>query len=198
MTDYTKLYDGISKVAWGYLFLYFDINLGTVSILPEFVGYLLFLSAINLLQDEERDLKLLRTLGILMAVWHGADWLASWVAIDLDGKSQFIDIATSLINMYFHFQLLTNLASIAAKYQPDGENFDTRLLKYRTLQTVMLTVIMILTSLSSVFTEAWAYISIVIAIAYIIVGICLMRALFKLRRCLPTENITEQTENETE
>lgn len=198
MTDYINLYNGISKVAWGYLFIYFDINLGTVSILPSFVGYLLFLSAINLLEDEERDLKLLRTLGILLTVWHAADWLASWGSIELDGKLQFIDITASLINMYFHFQLLTSLASIAAKHQPAGEEFDLKLLKYRTIQTVMLTVIMILTCFSSILTEAWAYISLAIAIAYIIVGICLMRALFKLRRCLPTENITEQTENETE
>lgn len=198
MTDYKKLYDGISNVAWGYLYLYFDINLGTVSILPSFVGYLLFLSAINLLQDEERDLKLLRTLGILMTIWHAADWLASWVAIDLDGKSQFIDITVSLVNMYFHFQLLTNLASIATKYQPDEEEFDLKLLRGRTIQTIMLTVIMILTRLASVFSEAWAYVSLGIAIAYIAVMIYLMVTLFRFRRCLPTENEAESAENETE
>ena len=33
MTDRKTLYDGISHAAWGYLFLYLDINLGTVSLL---------------------------------------------------------------------------------------------------------------------------------------------------------------------
>ena len=50
MTTYNRLYDGISNVAWGYFFLYFDINLGTVSVLPNFVGFLLFLKAIDLLK----------------------------------------------------------------------------------------------------------------------------------------------------
>ena len=52
MTDYQKLYSGISKAAWGYFFLYFNINFNNVSILPSFVGYLLFLSAINLLKGK--------------------------------------------------------------------------------------------------------------------------------------------------
>ena len=47
MTDRKTLYDGISHAAWGYLFLYLDINLGTVSVLPRFVGWLMFLSAIE-------------------------------------------------------------------------------------------------------------------------------------------------------
>lgn len=121
MTDYMKLYSGISKVAWGYFFLYFDINIGGVSILPSFIGFSLFLSAINDLKDEERDLALLRTLGILLALWHSAEWVAGWVSVDLDGGSQFIDIIICLIDLYFHFQLLTNLASLAAKHQPDAD-----------------------------------------------------------------------------
>ena len=46
MTSHPEaLYRGVSHAAWGYLFLYLDVNLGTVSILPAFVGYLLFWSA---------------------------------------------------------------------------------------------------------------------------------------------------------
>ena len=63
MTDRKTLYDGISHAAWGYLFLYLDINLGTVSVLPRFVGWLMFLSAIEKLKAERRDLALLRSLG---------------------------------------------------------------------------------------------------------------------------------------
>ena len=116
MTDYHKLYTGIGRAAWGYFFIYFDINLNTVSILPSFIGYLLFLSAINHLCDEERELNLLRTLGIILTVWHIASWFASFGAIKLDGMLPAVDIIIGVVNIYFHFQLLTNLASIAAKY----------------------------------------------------------------------------------
>lgn len=190
MTDYQRLYNGVSKAAWGYFFLYFDFNINSVSLLPSFVGFLLFLSAIDHLKDEERDLALLRPLGILLALWHGAQWLASWVGVNLDGGSQFIDMIVCLANLYFHFQLLTNLASLAAKYQPSDVFLDAKLLRYRTLQTVMLTGMTVLTDLSSWFVDFWAVISILMAVVYLIAGICLMKALFDLRRVLPESGRT--------
>lgn len=184
MTTYTKLYDGISKVAWGYLFLYFDINIGTVSILPSFVGYILFLQAIRLLEDEERELTLIRTLGFILTVWNVIEWVAKWFSLSFGQNWQFINIIIGLINLYFHFQLITNLATIATKYQQVGYEQDKKLLKYRTVQTIMLTVFLVTTNLSSLFIEAWAYISLALGIVYIIVCICLMKALFDLRKCL--------------
>ena len=47
MTQRQTLYAGVSRAAWGYFFLYFDIRLGQLNILPEFGAYLLFLSAIH-------------------------------------------------------------------------------------------------------------------------------------------------------
>lgn len=187
MTDHQKLYTGIGRAAWGYFFIYFNININSVSILPSFIGYLLFLSAINYLCDEERELELLRTLGIILTVWHIASWLASWAAIDLDGMLQVADIIIGVVNIYFHFQLLTNLASIAAKYQPEALELDKKLLHYRTLQTVMLTAVIILGYLAKWLDGFGMLISIVMLIVYLIAGILLMKALFDLRRCLPTD-----------
>ena len=189
MTDYQKLYSGISKAAWGYFFLYFNINFNNVSILPSFVGYLLFLSAIKLLNNEERELSLLRTLGVIMALWTGVEWLASFIGIKIEGMWQFIDIIISLVNLYFHFQFLTNLASIAAKYQSEGYELDAKLLRYRTLQTIMLTAIEVVLCFQPWLSEAWTVISICMLIVYLIAGICLMKALFDLRKCLPTNTI---------
>lgn len=181
---YQKLYTGISRAAWGYFFVYFNININTVNLLPTFVGYLLFLSAINYLKEEERELSLLRTLGIILAVWHGAVWIASWFSFELDGMWQFVDILISLVNLYFHFQFLTNLASIAAKYQPEGYEQDKKLLRYRTIQTVILTATTIISLLHPWLLEVWTYVSIVMMIIYLIAAICLMVALFRLRNCL--------------
>ena len=189
MTNHHKLYSGISKAAWGYFFLYFNINFNNVSILPSFVGYLLFLSAINLLKDEERELSLLHTLAVIMALWTGVEWLASFVGLNLEGMWQFIDIIISLVNLYFHFQFLTNLASIAAKYQSESNELDAKLLRYRTLQTVMLTAIEVIICFQPWLSEAWTVISICMLIVYLIAGICLMKALFDLRKCLPTNTI---------
>ena len=182
MMDKNNLYHGISKCAWAYFFLYFDINLGLVSILPDFVAFLLFLSAIGLLKEEERELGLLIPLGDILAGWYILQWLVSWVGRDLNGLIPGLDIVICLANLYFHFQLLTNLAAIAAKYQSEGAGHDRKLLKYRTMQTILFTVMMVLSYLSTLFGEIWAYISIAIGAVYLIAGLCMMAALFDLRK----------------
>lgn len=178
-----KLYTGVSRAAWGYFFLYFSVNIGTLNILPSFVGYLLFLSAIGLLEEEVRNLSLLRPLGILLAVWHGVDWLLTMVGGDLDGVSLFLDLISSLVNLYFHFQLLTDLAAIAARHQPDDGTLDGQLFLYRTLQTILITGITLISCFSSWLGEVMVYVSGLMAILYLIAGVCLMAALFQLRRC---------------
>ena len=45
----------MSHAAWGYFFLYFDVNLGPLNVLPDWAAYLLFLSAIGKLRGEQRD-----------------------------------------------------------------------------------------------------------------------------------------------
>ncbi len=184
MTDYENLYGGIGKAAWGYFFIYFNINLGSVSILPAFVGYLLFLSAIEDLCGEERELNLLKTLVAILALWHGVSWLASLGGTSIDGIFPMFDIIVGVVNIYFHFQLITNLASIARKYQSQEDNLGEKLLSLRTLQTLMLTAVIILGYFSKWTQDFGEFISVCIIIIYLIAGILLMRTLFKLRNSL--------------
>ena len=183
----SRTYDGLTKIIWGYFFIYFDFNINTVSILPSFVGYFLLLLAIEGLACEEQELRLLRPFATVLLLWHGAKWLLSWGSVSLDGMLWVADIVVGLINLYFHFQLLTNLASIAGKYQSQEDALDQKLLLYRTVQTVLLTAVMIIGKLSEVLGEYWAVISIGLAIVYIIVGILLIKALFTLRKRLSSE-----------
>ncbi|MBQ6789591.1 MAG: hypothetical protein IJO81_05345 [Clostridia bacterium] len=184
MTNCENVCKGLKRVAWGYFFLYFNFNLFTVNLLPGFVGYILFLSAVTLMRDEERELSLLYTLGVIMALWTGAEWLVGLVGLKIDGLWQFADIIISITNLYFHFQLLTNLASIAEKYQTDERSFDKTLLRYRTFQTVMLTVVYVIQFFSPWMSEVWTVISVCMAIVYIIAGVLVMKTLLDLRRCL--------------
>lgn len=188
MTKNDTLYSGITKAAWGYFFLYFHINIGTVSILPTFVGYILFLQTIKMLKDEERELNLLQTLGTILAVWYVIEWITDCFAYSFGYEWQFINIIIGLINLYFHFQFITNLASLATKYQVEGCEQDKKLLRYRTIQTIMLTVFIVITNLSPLLGEVWTYVSFALAIIYMIVCICLMKAMFDLRKCLQTDD----------
>ena len=68
-------------------------------------------------------------------MWHGADW-----ACPLGGRCRGLPapgLVIGVIQMYFHFQLLTDCAALAAAHQGPGEAVDLRLLRWRTVQTVL-------------------------------------------------------------
>ncbi len=187
ITNIEKMRSGIFRIAWGYIFIYFNININAVSLLPAFVGYGLFLSAIGLLQDEERELSLLKPLACILLVWNAADWVLSWMGSEAIETWFLLDLLTGLINLYFQFQFLTNLASIAAKYQEPDRDCDTKLLTYRNWQTIMLTIVILIGILQLWLSEIWGYVSIGIGIVYILFGICLIKTLFELRNALRTD-----------
>lgn len=46
-----KMAHAIGLIAWGYLFLYFNLNLGSLNLIPSWVGYLLMGKAIKELKE---------------------------------------------------------------------------------------------------------------------------------------------------
>ena len=67
---------------------------------------------------------------------------------------------------------------------------DEKLLRYRTLQTIMLTAVIIIGYLAKWLPELVTVVSIGMIIIYLIAGVLLMKALFDLRRCLPIDTDT--------
>ena len=195
-TELERVRSGLFRAAWGYIFLYFNININQVSLLPAFVGYILFLAAIAQLRYEEWGLTLIHTLGVMLVLWNAADWMMSWMGMQITGRWPFVDLIASLINLYFQFQFVTNLAAIAAKFQPPGYEMDAKLLTYRTWQTVILTVATLLTTVSPWLSEVWGYALIVIGVVYLVFGICLIKALFDLRRCVQEPQTEDAAEPE--
>ena len=62
-----KLAHAISLIAWGYLFLYFNVTLGTMNIIPNWVGYLMMGKAIKELKEASPAMDLLGPLCILLS-----------------------------------------------------------------------------------------------------------------------------------
>ncbi len=185
--DRNLLYTGVPYAAWGYFFLNFDFNLGTVSILPRFVGYFLLLTAIDRLSAERRDLILLRPLCLLLLAWSFADWLLSWFSRDLDGAVLFLDLLTGAAGLYFHFQFLTDMAALSEKLQPQNSTLDQRICKRRTLYIVLMTAISLVLYLpSTLAVQRQEWITGGLALAACIAGILIMTALFELRKYVRT------------
>lgn len=127
MSDTSPVRQALTKIAWGYVLLFLNFNLGvnghTVDVLPNWLGYLLFFSAIGLLGTQLRDLTLLKPFCVLLGVLAAVDWgtvLLTGQAL-LDGFFILSALRTCL-SIYFSFQLLTDLALLSESYgvQADG------------------------------------------------------------------------------
>lgn len=180
--DRESLYRALSNGAWGYLFLNFDLNIGTVSVTPRFVGWLLFVAAIRDLSPERRDLALLRPLALLLAAWSGADWLLSWVHGSVGGHILFLDLLMAAAAIYFHFQFLTDLAALAQLRQPEGGSLDRRLRRRRTVYILLTTGVSVLMHLSGErYAGFQGYTALGLSAAALITALCIMAGVFELR-----------------
>ena len=74
-----QLCRAIKKIGWGYVFLYFNINLGTINIMPAWIGYILFYQAIrDGISQEEESAGLLKTIGIILGIYNFSQLGCSW------------------------------------------------------------------------------------------------------------------------
>lgn len=183
--DRDALYRGLSHAAWGYFFLTFDFNLGTVSVLPRFVGFGLLLSAITRLSGARRDLALLRPLCILLAGWHAFDWLLSWMGRDLDGQILFLDLLIVAAGLYFHYQFLTDMAALAEQFQRSGSELSGKICRRRTAYLVLITITALLMDLPAGLLGDWREgIILCVMAAGCAAALLIITAMFSLRKCL--------------
>ena len=139
MSGREKLCQAVRLIAWGHILLYLHFNLETIDILPDWLGYVLMLRALPALSEEESSANLLKPLGIALAVWEGFMWIAALLGIDTSvGVVTVISYVITVVSMYFHFQLLTNLASAAEKYNCEHSG---KILLLRTVNTILILVL---------------------------------------------------------
>ncbi|MBQ8830495.1 MAG: hypothetical protein IJ017_02730 [Oscillospiraceae bacterium] len=143
MSDRERLCSAVKRIAWGYVLIYLDININTVSILPNWLGYMFMLRALPDLSEEERSAELLKPLGTAMAVWELIKWTAVMFGVSFETGTlgTVLNIAgyvMAVVSMYFHFQLLTNLANAAEKY---GSTRSRKILRLRTVNTVIMMIL---------------------------------------------------------
>ncbi len=183
MTERERSYSALSRLAWGYVLLYFDLKLGTVSVTPAFAGYLLFLSGLGPLSERRRSLALLRPLGVFLAVWNGVDWLFSWVGGTVSGRLPFLEVLVAAAAIYFHFQLLTDLAELASEYQGPGQELDRRILRWRTVNVVIQTATPLLYYLLRGMDETAVMVAVMaLAAVSFIMMVCITACIFSLRK----------------
>lgn len=145
-----KLAPVLRRIAWAYFFLYFNITIGPIDILPSWAGYLMIFSAIPVLALYEESAGLLRNVAAILAAWSVLDWALTILEANTYGSGLLYSLyaltaaVMQVIAIYFHFQLLTNLAGIAGSM--NLEYRQRRLLSLRTWNTVIQTILTVYTA----------------------------------------------------
>lgn len=164
----------VYNIAAAYFFLHVDITLFLVNICPDWIGYLFILHALKTIGVAEPSILLLRPLCMILLVWEGMQWL--FAVLDFSMEVVLLEVIVFIVQLYFHFQLLTNLASVALRYS----NVSSRdnLLLYRTVRTVLSTAVYLLTP----WMEYNHWLQIGMISIYVIVGFCFVMSCIVCRK----------------
>ncbi len=179
-----KLEKAIKSIAWGYVLLHVNINLGSLNLLPDWLGYVLILGALPILSEAEPSALLLRPLGILLALWEGLVW--GLTSLGAPPNFMALGLVAAALSLYFHFQLLTNLSALARQHNSPQEK---KLLHLRTVRTLLITVLAL-----PIPWEQHIALTTGMAVVNLIVGFWICSLLFSLRRSL----MESATQTETE
>lgn len=191
MSYYRIIYKAITQMAWGYLFLFVDFYILKINLFPDFIGYILILYAINVFKEVEKELELIHHMCAFLIIFSCFDSFMTWRGTPVFEMFKSLSVIYTVILLYFNFQLLTNIASVAKKFQRSGNLLDERILMLRTIQTLLLTGMEILRLLHPWITKAYKVISILIVIGCAVVGLCLLVTMFQLRNRITLCECTE-------
>ena len=174
MEQHESLRAAIRRIAWGYLIILLDINIGGLNILPNWLGLILILRALPALSREEPSARLLQPLGILLAFWDGICWIGTLFGNAVDWPIP--QLLATVLSLYFHFQLLTNLADIAGRYGCPQEG---TLRALGSVQVLLLTVSYLIPR-----WEGSGTVILILAIVSLVVAVVICKTLFSFHRFL--------------
>lgn len=177
----TRLCTAIKSIAWGFVLIHLHFNLGTIDLLPDFAGYLLILGALPVIGQEEPSALLLKPFCIFFVIWHVVMWILAIVGITDLGYLP--SLLVSIIRIYFYFQLLTNLHTVAKHYQCPQER---TILHLRTILTVMST----LFALPLPWNEQEAFTYLMMIVTFIVL-VALCATLFSLHKSLKENTVDD-------
>lgn len=192
MTDYKGIAHGIRMAGAGYLLIYLNFNLNlsgfTLPLLPNVAGWLLLAAALRNLSVEAPTLKLILPFAGALGVWSLGQFFPT---LELPAPLGWLSLGMSILQLYFHFQLFTDLAGVARKHltpQSAGDRAST-LLRARTVITLA-NALMFLPDLLTALPELLLF---VLMAAWLAAGLTAVAVLFQLagrfvRLCEETGN----------
>ena len=160
----------VRSIAWGYFFLYINFSLNNWSLLPGWFAWYKFERAIGGLKETRPKLALLENFVPPLLIWSLLEWQQFF---ELPGWLGPVGVMLSLMELYFHFHLLTALSALASG--PLAQ----RLLRCRTVSVVMLTAMTAIVALP-ISQTAIAALELPLLLAGFVVCLYIMISVFRL------------------
>ena len=157
----------LKNIRNAFLLMYFSINLGTIDILPAWLGYIFMYYSILDISKEEKTALLLKKLVTSLIVYNFMIWICKILNFNLD--IHIIREIFMIISIYVDFQLMTHIIDISIRHQ---SKMTSKLRNVRNIHVILLTYL----SLSVYLTDF----SILIILNYIIMSICLILVVIQI------------------
>lgn len=109
--------------------------------IPWWLSAPLFFTAIHIIEKYVSDIKLLKPLCVIMGCIDLAEWLIMFFEVSIPFELYILQIFSSVISLYFNYQLITNISQLAKKC---GYESIKGMLTIRTVRTVYVTVYILL------------------------------------------------------
>ena len=132
----------IKQVSTALLFIVYNINIGTINILPNWIGFYLIYKAIQEIGKVERSALLMNKISIFLFVYYLIEWIFHIFMISLDIVPFYLFI--SILTLYLFYHLFTSISLIC---ESKNSKYTRKIISLRNVLTITFT----LSSLSTYF-----------------------------------------------
>ena len=186
-----NLKKGLTFVAFGFLFTLVNLNItynGTaVNILPDFLGWILFFLAFDMLGKYVEDKLYLKWVALILTIVTAVIWIFGIAKPELD--IDFLKTAVAVVSMVFMFLLFGSLEEIAHEY---GSAREGTLHMLRILNLILNVAFVVLALLAGyVSLENYALLAAFVGTAALVAAIITAFVLFELRKDI-SDRLPEQ------
>lgn len=176
-----KLKNGLTFVAYGFLFTLLNLNLTfnghTVNVIPNCLGWLLLFLAHDNLKPYGEDKGYLKWTALGLTVVTAVIWIIG--LMDPDFSISWLSILVSIVQAVYMFMLMGILGDIAADNQSSQQNALSTL---RYLNPILLAGVTLFGYMSMFLSEYFALIATAVGIVALAAAIWTAVTLFRLRR----------------
>ena len=179
------LSSAIKKIAISYILIYLHVNISVIDILPDWLGYFLIVSVLPIISEKERSAQLLKPFGIAIGIWNIFEDVLKIAGDELN--LTVISLVFNVVTIYFHFQLITNIANLDIE-----EAKKKRLLNLRTATVILHTVLtfsLFIPTVIDVDNEIYTYVLMIMLIPQLIICFWISGELFKISKVMKEKEI---------